>query len=275
MAEPEPEPGSIAEDVPPAIKVVAFCGSIRGPSCNRGILRYAASCATTVAPRLDVTMLDVSTWPLYNNDDEKAKNIPAEVLAGVELVRSCDAVLIASPEYNFAPAPATTNAVAWLSRSALIEGMESSALKEKHLGLLSAGGGSGGLRAQTAIRISFPIFLRMATMVEPVCAISLRADPKPFDMATGDLVGEDAQKEVEAFMAAFQTWCVSGAAAAVAAAEEAGLLSGGIRNLTAYPPALPAAEPEAEPAAEPEAEPAAEPEAEPEAEPAAEPAAAK
>lgn len=219
------------------LQVVAFCGSARSASCNRGILRYAAACAPTVAPRLAVTILDVSNWPLYNNDDEQADKIPAEVLAGVELVRACDAVLIASPEYNFGPAPGTTNAVAWLSRRGLIEGMEAGALKDKTLGLLSAGGGSGGMRAQRAIRCSFPIFLKMPTMIEPVCAISLRTEPKPFDATTGNLVSESAQKDVERFMVAFQTWCVSGAVAATAAADEAGLLAKWPR-VTAWPPAL-------------------------------------
>ena len=49
------------------LKVVAICGSNRAASCNRGLLRYAESCAAAEAsPRLEVTFLDVSSWPLFN-----------------------------------------------------------------------------------------------------------------------------------------------------------------------------------------------------------------
>ena len=47
--------------------------------------------------------------------------------------------------------------------------------------------------------------------------------------------GESAQKEVAEFMAAFQRWCVSGAVAATAAADEVGLLPKWPR-VTAWPP---------------------------------------
>ena len=50
------------------LRVVAFSGSARDASCNGGLVRYAASAAPRVAPGLDITVLDVSRWPLFNSD---------------------------------------------------------------------------------------------------------------------------------------------------------------------------------------------------------------
>ena len=162
--------------------------------------------APTAAPELKISHLDVSQWPLFNSDLIQAQSVPNEVIDGIQKVHDCDAVLIVTPEYNWACSPVTTNAVAWLSKS-FLPGRETAALAGKPCGLLSAGGGRGGLRAQAAARASFMQFLRMPCMAEPVVGIKIFAgDPKPFDMATGDLTGEAEQTQVADFLKSFQTW---------------------------------------------------------------------
>ena len=190
---------------PSKLRVVAFSGSTRSASCNSGLVRYVASTAPQCAPDLDITVLDVSRWPLFNDDTISSRNIPPEVLDGIRLVASSDAVIISTPEYNYGMAPATTNAVAWLSKP-IEEGATKAPLVGKPCGLLSAGGGLGGTRAQLQARSSFTVFLDMPTMAKPEVAVRIFGDPKPFDMSSGELIGEHEQQKVNTWLAAFEAW---------------------------------------------------------------------
>ena len=185
------------------MNVVALHGSLRDASCNGGLIRYAMSAASA---GLTLSHLDISQWPLFNSDLIQSTSVPSAVLEGIQKVYDCDAVLICTPEYNFACSPVTTNAVAWLSKP-ILPGREAAPLAGKPCGLLSAGGGKGGMRAQTAARSSFMQFLKMPCMAEPVVAIKIFAgDPKPFNMATGELTGEAEQAQVTSFLSSFQAW---------------------------------------------------------------------
>ena len=197
------------------LKVVAFWGSARAASFNAGLVR----CAHAAAPKanIEVTLIDVSGWPMFNVETEQAKEVPAEVLAACQLVYDCDAVLMGTPEYNFGNTPITTNAVAWLSRK-LIEGYEVPPLRNKPCGLMSAGGGQGGARAQQQCRDSFTQFLKMPTMAEPKVCVSLRAKPFPFDKESGDLTCAASMAKVDEFLAAFRAFVAE--AKAGSAAEE-------------------------------------------------------
>ena len=189
------------------MNVVALHGSLRNASCNGGLLRYAMQAAATDAPSLNISHLDISKWPLFNSDLIDAQLVPSEILDGIQRVYDCDAVLIVTPEYNFACSPVTTNAVAWLSKAAILPGTNTAPLAGKPCGLLSAGGGQGGMRAQVAARASFIQFLKMPSMAEPTVAIKIFAgDPKPFDMGSGELTGKAEQRDVASFLAAFQAW---------------------------------------------------------------------
>lgn len=188
------------------MNVVALHGSLRGASCNGGLLRFAMAAAPTAAPDLNISHLDISQWPLFNADLIQAKAVPSAVLEGIQKVYDCDAVVIVTPEYNWTCSPVTTNAVAWLSKT-IVPGKEAAPLASKPCGLLSAGGGKGGMRAQAAARSSFMQFLKMPCMSEPTVAIKIFAgDPKPFNMETGDLTGEVEQAQVTSFLASFQKW---------------------------------------------------------------------
>ena len=190
--------------------IVALHGSLRGASCNAGLLRYAIAASSTAAPDLSIKHLDISSWPLFNSNLVQSQSVPSPVLEGMQKVYDCDAVLIVTPEYNWACSPVTTNAVAWLSKGNILPGKETAPLASKPCGLLSAGGGKGGMRAQVAARGSFMQFLQMPCMSSPECAIKIFAgDPKPFDMATGDLTSEAEQARVASFLSSFQAWLSS------------------------------------------------------------------
>ena len=77
--------------------IVGICGSLRGQSINRMLLNLAGDCLPAGAS------LDVVAWdevPAFNAD-VMAKGLPPAVSALRERIRKADAVIIATPEYNF------------------------------------------------------------------------------------------------------------------------------------------------------------------------------
>jgi chromate reductase len=93
-------------------RVLGLCGSLRARSYNRSVLQAAGELMPASAT-LQVGSLH--GIPIYNADDQ-AQGWPPAVLALADAVRQCDAVLIASPEYNFSIPGGLKNALDWLSR---------------------------------------------------------------------------------------------------------------------------------------------------------------
>ncbi len=131
------------EDTP--IRVLGFAGSLRQASYNRALLRAAQSLLPT-GMRLDI--FDLIDLPLYNGDVEAA-GTPASVLAFRRAMWSADALLIASPEYNFSVTGALKNALDWASRR-IPDG--ASPLDRLPAALMGAGGMQGALRSQLHLR---------------------------------------------------------------------------------------------------------------------------
>ena len=95
------------------MKVIAIAGSLRQQSFNQGLVRAAVDCA----PKgMDIEIADISSIPLYNGDVDNDKERPAEVLALAEKLQKADALLIATPEYNYSVPGVLKNTLDWLSR---------------------------------------------------------------------------------------------------------------------------------------------------------------
>ena len=54
--------------------------------------------------------------PIYNGDDEDKSGIPPSALDFIGRIRVADAVIIATPEYNFSIPGGLKNAIDWVSR---------------------------------------------------------------------------------------------------------------------------------------------------------------
>ena len=81
----------------PHLKVLGISGSLRKASFNTGLLRAAQE----IAPEgMEITMFDIKDLPFYNGDVE-AEGDPASVIALKAAVHNADAVLFATPEYNW------------------------------------------------------------------------------------------------------------------------------------------------------------------------------
>ncbi|MCB2223756.1 MAG: NAD(P)H-dependent oxidoreductase [Actinobacteria bacterium] len=121
-----------------------MAGSLRAGSLNRAALRAAAELAPD---GVAVEILDLDGIPLFNADHERDHGFPPAVAALRESVAAADALLIATPEYNFSMSGVLKNALDWLSR-----GGAGSPLNDKPAAILGAGGRFGTLRAQLHLR---------------------------------------------------------------------------------------------------------------------------
>jgi chromate reductase len=91
--------------------VLGLAGSLRRASVNRGLLRAARG----VAPAgMSIVDLDLRDLPLYNADDEPDPPAAARHLR--DCVRAADAVLFATPEYNYSVSGVLKNAIDWGSQ---------------------------------------------------------------------------------------------------------------------------------------------------------------
>lgn len=97
---------------PQPVRILGFCGSLRRASFNAGALRAARDLAPD---GVEITIADIRDLPLYD-DDLRQQGLPAAVeKLGVQL-RGADAILFASPEYNYSVSSVLKTAIDWISR---------------------------------------------------------------------------------------------------------------------------------------------------------------
>lgn len=129
---------------PEPVRVLAVSGSLRRFSFNRALLDAAVQLAP---PGMEIRLFDLSSLPLYNQDLE-AQGPPPAAKAWTDAVTGADALLIATPEYNFSTSAAIKNAIEWASRP-----HRGSPLDGKPVAIMGATPGrSGTARAQAGLR---------------------------------------------------------------------------------------------------------------------------
>ena len=96
----------------PSFRVLALAGSYRIGSFNQALI----AAARTVAPdHVEITEFDLRSVPFYDGDLEAAGDPePVEQLKGA--VRSADALLFVTPEYNSGIPGVLKNGIDWASR---------------------------------------------------------------------------------------------------------------------------------------------------------------
>lgn len=127
-------------------KILAFAGSLRKASYNKALIRAALE----VAPEnVEVEVFDLEGIPPFNQDVEQTP--PEKVREFKQKIRAAEALLIATPEYNYSVPGVLKNALDWASRP-----YQDNALASKPVAIMSASTGIfGGARAQYHLRQTF------------------------------------------------------------------------------------------------------------------------
>jgi chromate reductase len=129
-----------AADYNPGVKIIGLSGSLRQRSFNTGLLRAAVEMAPD---GVTIEIADLSQLPLYN-DDVRQAGYPAPVETLRAALASADAVLFATPEYNYSVPGVLKNAIDWASRPAY----QSPFFHKKCFMITLSAGAMGGVRAQ-------------------------------------------------------------------------------------------------------------------------------
>ena len=126
------------------MKVLAICGSLRRASFNRLALQAAVELAPQgMALELFDTLKDIPPF----DEDDFALGFPPSVTRLRDAIRAADAILFASPEYNFSISGVLKNAIDYASRGA------DQPFNGKPYSILSASlGPVGGARSQYDLR---------------------------------------------------------------------------------------------------------------------------
>ena len=164
-----------------ALRVLGIPGSLRAASFNRALLRAAIE----LAPEgMTITLFDgLAAVPPYNADVE-AKGDPDAVVALKTAIHDAEALLIATPEYNYGVPGVLKNAIDWASRPP-----GKSVLNRKPAAIMGATpSGAGTARAQLALRQSF-VFTDTRTLLKPEVLVArvhekVDADGRVIDATT-------------------------------------------------------------------------------------------
>ena len=125
------------------ITILGFAGSLRRNSYNKALLRAALELAPEDAK---IKIFDLEGIPPFNQDLED--QMPEKVQKFKAKIRAADALLIATPEYNYSLPGVLKNAIDWASRPPGDNSFEG-----KPVAIMSASPGTlGGARAQYHLR---------------------------------------------------------------------------------------------------------------------------
>ena len=148
------------------VKILGFAGSLRKDSYNKSLLRAAQELLPEDA---ELEIFDLEGIPSYNQDLE---NSPVEKVKEFKLkIKAADAVLIATPEYNYSIPGVLKNAIDCASRP-----YGDNAFEHKPVAIMGASiGMAGTARAQYHLRQCF-VFLTCFAVNQPEVMVSFAQD---------------------------------------------------------------------------------------------------
>jgi chromate reductase len=175
--------------------ILGIPGSLRKASFNRGLLR-AAQDMTPEGVKIEI--YDLDDIPLYNGDVE-AVGVPQPVQDFADAIRRADALLIASPEYNYSMSGVLKNAIDWASRPSV-----KNPFRHKPIGIIGASGGQyGTARSQIALRQVLASVIEAYVMIKPELLVNSASNR--FD-EHGNLTDDDVRERLSQFVEALVAW---------------------------------------------------------------------
>ncbi len=167
------------------VKILGFAGSLRKDSYNRSLLRAALELMPKDA---ELEIFDLDGIPPFNQDLE---NQPSEKVKEFKAkIRAADAVLIATPEYNYSIPGVLKNAIDCASRP-----YGDNAFEHKPVAIMGASiGMAGSARAQYHLRQCF-VFLTCFALNQPEVMVpfaqeKIDKDGKVTDQKTRERIRE-------------------------------------------------------------------------------------
>jgi chromate reductase len=164
-------------------KILGFAGSLRKDSYNKALLRAALE---LVPEGVELEIFDLEGIPPFNQDLE---NKPVEKVKEFKaIIRAADAILIATPEYNYSIPGVLKNAIDCASRP-----YGDNAFENKPVAIMGASPGMiGTARAQYHLRQCF-VFIGCFALNRPEVMVShaqekIDKDGKVTDQTTRELI---------------------------------------------------------------------------------------
>lgn len=175
------------------IKILGICGSLREGSFNLSALKAAAE----LAPEgVEIEIFSIGGIPEFVQGHDL--NPPEKVVEFKRKIREADAILFASPEYNYSVPGVLKNAIDWASRP-----YGDSAWEGKPAAIMGASPGTGGtMRMQYHLR-QIMVFLNMFPINKPEVMIGTCTNK--FD-ENGNLTDEKTREFIGQMIKALAEW---------------------------------------------------------------------
>jgi len=171
------------------VKILGIAGSLRKGSFNRALLNNATR-LLPAGTALDI--FDLNGIPVFSEDMEG--NPPGKVIDLKLRIRAADAILFATPEYNYSIPGGLKNAIDWASRP-----YGDSAWMGKTAAIIGASiGRFGSARAQYHLRQTF-VFLDVDVINQPEVMVGNASEH--FD-AQGNLTHEASRQALRGLIEA-------------------------------------------------------------------------
>jgi chromate reductase len=161
------------------IRILGFAGSLRKASFNKAELLPANA---------ELEIFDLEGIPIFNQDLETT---PPEIVSIFKSkIKAADALLIATPEYNYSMPGVLKNAIDWASRPVM-----ENAFYDKPVAIIGASTGfAGSSRAQYHLRQTC-VFLNMHPVNKPefmlpFCKEKIDADGRIADETTRGILAQ-------------------------------------------------------------------------------------
>ena len=173
-------------------KILGFCGSLRQKSHKMIALKTAGE-LMPAGMKLEITSF--ADLPMYNFDVQE-KGFPAAAARLRDEILAADALLFASPEYNWSVGAPLKNVIDWMSR------FQPQPFNNKPAAIFSCTTGPlGGSRGQYHLR-SILVQLGVHWLVKPEVFIGNSASK----FTDGRLTDETTRKFLTDQMIAFEDW---------------------------------------------------------------------
>ena len=179
----------------PKIKVLGFAGSLRKGSYNKALLRAALELAPD---NMSLEIFDLEGLPLFNQDLEN--DPPPKLREFKSKIKAADAILIASPEYNYSIPGVLKNALDCASRP-----YGDNVLAGKPVAIMGASVGmTGTARAQYHLRQSF-VFLNMYAVNTPEIMVPYASEK---NFPEGRLADQTSRDLIRQLLVSLADWTI-------------------------------------------------------------------